>query len=599
MRKGYLVFSFLVAGSLLLHSPGVKALETPPGSALSAVGRVFIVPFFSAAQTVTFSVLDGASNPIAAAQVYVNDDLRTSNSAGQLSFVAPETDEVEIALLNAEKKKSDRRKFRRRADGIFAETELNAEEAAALLKAAPIEGKLPVQVFAPCVVSPGDNFVIVGRNFSSKAEEDRVEIDGAEARVLSASDDALLLSAPNRLKIGPIRELSVTVNGQISNIVETDIARPFFNHLKTEEDDVSPEKGKIGMNGSNVPCLISVRNFDLEAASLWSPEPLGKNNVLLTPGGDQNYVSLDVKLADPSKEPQIEISLRSELDSSIDADKVNPQLKAALCRAQIFRLERRRIAAEYRLQEVREKLKTDSPEQERLMSESQALSLRMRRISTMLLARRALFESYGGTDAQYRQALDDAAGGAMVALDLSVKPVQIIPGPGETVAITPAKRGRPLRMLEPKIRLLPPMTEEELKTAADLRNVPDNNEPVTGADGLRPSLPEDAPPVSDESRKSNAPGFDQTKASPGKAPVAKTTAKPSTKTAVSATSKSAKSSRISSKKGVKNSSRDGARSRRAGTASSTRSASSSRRARSSSSSKSSSRSGSSRRRRHR
>lgn len=497
-------FCFCQSGQLSIAETEKKAQDSQ--QALVSQAKLHVVPFFEPGQIVSLTVTDLAGNFLPGVEVTVNDDLITSNSAGTLSFTAADTETIEITLLGGDKRKIDRRKFRKRADGFFAESEVVAEEASALSKITETQTRFPSVSFAPAVLSPGDEFVIVGSNFSPKTHDDRVEIDGVEATVLSATARTILVAAPVKLKIGPLRELAVSVAGQTSNVCETDIARTFFSHVKTEDDDVSPEKGKIGMNGTNVPCLISVRNPDLEAASLWSPEPLGAHNVLLTPGGDQNYVSLDVKLQRPDLEPQIQLSLRSELDAAQDAEKIPPQLRVAAERAQVMRLERRRIAAEYRLNEIRKRMAEDPVDQEKLVSESHALSLRMQHISKMLLARRALFEALGGTDAQYRQAIDDAAGGAMVSLDLSVKPVQVISSAESRTIVNTERRGRSLRLLEPPIRLLPPMTPEEEKIALERNSAASqmtSPEPEDAPDGLRPSLPEEGPHSSQEARTSS------------------------------------------------------------------------------------------------
>lgn len=488
--------------------PALSQDSGKPNNAQSIVSqaRLHVVPFFEPGQSVSLSVTDLAGNPLPGAEVNVNEDLITTNSAGMLTFSAADTEHIELTLLSSDKRKIDKRKFRKRADGFFSESEVIAEEGSALQKVSEAQTRFPSVTFAPAVVSPGDQFVIVGSNFSVKTSDDRVEIDGVEAPVLSATTRTMLVVAPSKLKLGPLRELTVTVAGQSSNVCETDVARTFFSHVKTEDDDVSPEKGKIGMNGTNVPCVISVRNPDLEAASLWSPEPLGTENVVLTPGGDQNYVALDVKLARPDLEPQIHLSLRSEFDAAQDAEKIPPQLRVAAERAQIMRLERRRIAAEFRLQEIRKRIAEEPADQDRLMTESHALSLRMQHLSRMLLARRALFESLGGTDGQYRQAVDDAAGGAMVTLDLSVKPVQVISGVETRTVVSTGRLGRSHRLLEPPIRLLPPMTADEEKIALERRtsgstNTESNNEDAP--DGLRPSMPEEGPHSSQEARSSS------------------------------------------------------------------------------------------------
>lgn len=474
-----------------------EAQPSPKGS------RLNIIPFFVTGQTVSLSVQDISGTQSAGASISINDENLNTDEKGFASFTVADTEHIEIALLGADKRKEERRRFKRRADGYFAESELVAEEASALAKIPDASARFPSIVFSPAVIAPGDNFIIVGNNFSNRAPEDHVDIDGMEAKVLSASTNALLVEAPSKLRIGPIRELSLIVSGQASNTCEADVARAFFNHIKTEDDDVSPEKGKIGMNGSNVPCLVEVRNDDLETVSLWSPEPLGKQNVLLTPGGDQNYLPVDVKLSRPNAEPRIMLTLRSELDAAKDADSIPPQMRHAAEKAEIIRLERRRIAAEYRLQDIRKKVAEDGADQERLLAEAHALTLRMQHLSRMQIARRAIFECLGGTDAQYRQALDDAAGGALISLDLSVKPIQVING-SESRASEGAqekKGGRSLRLLEPPIKLLPPMTPEEEKIALARQAASKDNEPEPESEsGLRPSLPEEAPASSAESR---------------------------------------------------------------------------------------------------
>jgi hypothetical protein len=264
-----------------------------------------------------------------------------------------------------------------------------------------------------------------------------------------------------------------------------------------------------------------VVNNDIENASLWSPtkEPLGKNNILLTPGGDQNYLNIDLRMLSAKTQPKVDLSLVHELSSNPEGGQTPPQLLVAACRAEIMRLERRRIAVAYKLDEVRNKINTPPPgaspdDIEKTMSDGKALSLRLRSIDKMLSSRKAIFESLGATDAQYRQTIDDAAGGANFSLDLSTKPVQILSdiGAGSVGSDLPKnrtpKKGRLLRMLEPVIRLLPPMTDEE-RAAMQASRASTSSYPAdvavptpTTPDGLqlRPSLPEPEPEVSDTSR---------------------------------------------------------------------------------------------------
>lgn len=511
-----------------------------PGSA-----RIAIMPFLVADHPCTFSVLDADGKPIGNAGVYLDDELYCSSSTGFVTIVPPNSETFELSLMGDGKRKIAKMKFIQKSDKVFAENEKLAETAAAVLRSDASSSSSPTLSFCPSVVSPGENFVLLGQKLSDKISDLYVDIDGSNAPVVSSSQDGLLAIAPNKLSLGPLRELFVTVSGQASNVTELDISTPFFNHAKVESDDVSPEKGKIGMNGTNVPCLIRVRNLDIDSASLWSPkqEPLGKNNVLLSPGGEQNYLSIDVRRISAANSPKVELALEHEFPSSADLQKGSPQLLQAAARADIMRIARRKISAEFRLEELRKKQngleQSNNLDSERSASESKALSLRLGRISRMLAARRAIFESFGATDTQYRQALDDAAGGAMLNLDLATKPIQIISDGGVSLASgltgnsasVSARKGRPLRLLEPVIRLLPPMDESQLAVfnALNANNATaanaSNKNAASQSDGnssdqpqLRPGLPEPEPEVSESARGSTLSGKPKSPIVPVKKP---------------------------------------------------------------------------------
>ncbi len=497
----------------------LKARQAP------AESKIEIVPFFTSGQPITVLLTDASGNALPNTGLYLNDELLVSDAKGTVSFRIPEVESIELALIGEGRRKIAKRKFNAGEKGIFSENQLLHELAASIIRIDTAKGKAPVLSYVPSTCSPGEVFAVTGHNFSAIPEDNYLEIDGFNAPVLSASPDALLAVAPLRLQIGPLRELSLTVKGQAANTMDIDVATPYFSHLKTDDDDVSPERGKLGMNGTNIACLIRLVNNDTEHSSLWSPkqEPLGKVNIVLSPGGSNNFLDIDLRLLSPEIKAKVELSLAQDYFTNYLAQKIPPQLLKEACRAEIIRIERRKIAAEYRLQAIRQsesdellQAKASRSDNERLETESKALSLRLLRLRKMLVARRLIFEALGNTDGQFRQVLDDASSGALLTLDRSVKPIQIISdgavgyAASETAPAPGKKKGRPLRMLEPVIRLLPPMNEHEL-SQLKARSGPGSGNSMPGSQTvsveshspqLRPSLPEPEPEVKGKDRGS-------------------------------------------------------------------------------------------------
>jgi hypothetical protein len=487
--------------------PG-KAKENPAASAGAGppATQIVVLPFLVAGHTCTLSVVDAQRRPLAFAGVYLNADLQVADERGTLSFRVPESESFELALLGEGKKKTGRRKFSCSAGGVFAENDKLSDMVSSLLRLPGTTGSAPLVVYAPALLSPDQEFVLVGRNFSEKIADDYVDVDGLSARILSASQDGVLAVAPGRMSLGPLREIFMTVNGQASNSSELDIAAPFFTHVKTEADDVSPQKGKIGMNGSDLPCLLQVLNNSPETVSLFSPkqEPMGRNNIVIIPGGAQNYLNVDLRLQSPATEPKLDLICQQLLPATAGAGAAPGLMLKAVCRAEIMLLERRRVS---------ECLRLDELAKEESSAEQKALSMRLVRVSRMLAARRAIYESLGGTDAQYRQALDEACGGALYSLEQSIKPIQIINDGSVGAAAADlsseslSKKGRPLRLLEPAIRLLPPMNDEQAaimalkrQSAAGVLPAAEDPAALTDEPTLRPGLPEPEPEVSAANR---------------------------------------------------------------------------------------------------
>jgi hypothetical protein len=236
-----------------------------------------------------------------------------------------------------------------------------------------------------------------------------------------------------------------------------------------------------------------------------------------------------------SSEPKVELSLENTISSEGKLLQALP-LQSAVSRAEILLLARKKNAAESKLDELRKSAPAQSPVNppteiannmssaiasdrtvgsvdpriinNRNEEECRVLSNKLLRISRMLASRKAVFEALGNSEEEYRKALDDAAGGALSLLDQAGR-IQVLSEAASSSSADSAgqklKKGRPLRMLEPTIRLLPPMSAAEL---ASINMNPSNvDAPVGNARSassdepqLRPSLPEPEPEVSASSR---------------------------------------------------------------------------------------------------
>lgn len=501
-----------------------------------------VLPFLAASEPFSISILNAGGSPCARAAVVLDGQTFVSDAKGQVKLLPPQGESFELAILSEGKKKIARRKFKKVADNLFCEEGRNPELAAALFALKDDSNQAaPSLSYAPPVISPGGQFLLFGDKFSETLSDNYVEIDGLNAPVLAASPRVLLALAPIRLSLGPLREIRVGVSGKSTNVFEVDLAKPFFDHVKVDNEEGSPEKGKIGMSGTSIPCLIKVSNLSPETASLWSPkqEPLGKNNLLLSPGGNQNYLEIDLRKL--SEKAQSDIKLELLQEASADLEGSASQMMLAANKALVSFLQQEKMKVEERLELSRKrpsgssapapaesaKVTGDSASLQ-FENEYRALSVRLGRINKMMLCRKTVLQSMGVTDAQWRSLVDEASSSTQLSLYLSVHPVQILSdggvgssagssaryGQAET-AIRKTK-ARSLRLLTPVIRLLPPMSELELAAFREMKNrdsFSDNSSPELDASSgqdpdsqtprLRPSMPEPEPQPSQESRNQN------------------------------------------------------------------------------------------------
>ncbi len=444
MKKTHLS-AFLAWLALFSQSPIANASDKITNSTVpaaeTAIPRLFAVPVLEPGKKAWVSVYDHMGKPVPAAAVSINGKTVATDSLGQANFVVPLVTSMTIGILQADGEISGGNNYEVTRGGYLV-AEKHAKEAVDRIEESVVANEqAPTIAYAPSAIETNQPFVLIGKNLSGKADGDHIMIDGYDADVFSGSGVCLLATAPRRLSLGPLREMYVTTGEETSNTVEVDICKLDFSFTPgpptslDEPKDAATERAQIRVIGTNVPSLIEVRNLNPNMAQFsFSGRPLGNRSSLITPGGENNTVQveycrqrnglLDVDthlVADAPWSPD---------DRTTFNDDSKRQLVAELNRVEIIRLKRRLIAIEQRINEEQlrrtsslEAGKLSMAELDRTNAQLRTLSNRQRRINAMVVARRAVYQALGGTDQGYRNALDDAAGGAAIAIDKLLAPL--------------------------------------------------------------------------------------------------------------------------------------------------------------------------------
>jgi hypothetical protein len=392
----------------------------------------------------------------------VNHQPLATDNLGRAGFVVP-AGPVDVALAGADGKEFETILYTKTHDG-FLVAQSPASLAVDELERAQSATTSPRVTYAPVALECEQPFVVLGTNFSGQADSDHLVIDGYDADLYAGSGVCLLATTPKRLHLGPLRDLYVTANGAPSNTVEVDICKlEFCVANKSSEgmlvEQTHPEQARIKIVGTNVPVLVELQNTSPKSLVLsFGNTVLGPQAAFVTPGGEANAVPLTIR-SNAAGGTDVDVHMVADAPWSpddlfaFDADKLR-KLVCQLNRAELIRLKRRLIALELNLAEQQAQASaaqvagsqppsaSDAETQakppvdnDRQNAKLRMLSLRQKRTLTMLNARRALFEALGGTDGEYRQAMDDAAGGATLALDGLVKPVVTNPALAASQAV--------------------------------------------------------------------------------------------------------------------------------------------------------------------
>jgi uncharacterized coiled-coil protein SlyX len=395
--------------------------------------RLFAVPVMEPGKAAWVSVYDQFGRPAPQSIVNLNGTPLVADTLGQVSFSVPDTTTVSLAVQTAEGKLSNTIIYERSAGG-FLVAEKDAKDAVDRIEESVVSNEqAPAIAYAPSVIELSQAFVLIGKNWSGKADGDHILVDGYDADVFSGSSVCLLATSPRRMSVGALREMYVTTGAETSNTVEVDICKL----------DVSLQAGavpgtevaRIKALGTNVPSLIDVRNLTPNTVALkFSDKQLGKKSALITSGGDSNGIELAVTRSGNGAF-DLDAHLVADAPWSPDdrttyGDAAKKKIIAELNKAEVVRLKRRLIAIEQRIGEEQEH-RTNGlnggvmtpAEMDRINAQLRSLSNRQRRINAMVVARRAVFQALGGTEEDYRAALDLAAGGSAIALDKQLAPL--------------------------------------------------------------------------------------------------------------------------------------------------------------------------------
>lgn len=412
-----------ISGFLALICSLMAVINAAPAAIAGEGARLFAVPVMEPGKLAWVSVYDEQGRPLPRAVIKLNDSAVEADEMGQASFTVPEVVSLTISVDGSDSKFSYER-----SPGGFLVAEKQAQDAVDRIEESIISNEqAPSIAYAPSAIELSQAFVLMGKNWSGKADGDHILVDGYDADVFSGSSVCLLATAPRRMSVGALREMYVTTGDETSNTVEVDVC-------KLDVVTVS-DRARLKVIGTNVPSMIDIRNLTPDTVTLkFGDKTLGRKSALISSGGENNYIDLDVE-----RKPDTRLELDTHLvadapwspDDRATFDDTNKRkIVAELNKSEVIRLKRRLIAIEQRIGDEQEKRtkglangSLTTAEVDRTNAQLRTLSNRQRRINAMMVARRAVYQSLGGTEDEYRKALDIAAGGGAVALDKTLAPL--------------------------------------------------------------------------------------------------------------------------------------------------------------------------------
>ncbi len=415
--------------SLAEQAKGEVLLPAAKIHASPASARLLAVPVLEPGKPAWVSVWDQCGKPLSGVSVLVNGLASQTDDFGQANFQTPQADAVKLCLLSADGKEIAQSNYVVTPGGLLVSQRQAAKFFDGLSLLISRRQQAPAISYAPALLEARQPFVIVGKNFGGKSDADRLVLDDFDCDIFSGSTVAILATAPKRLPLGPLRELYIVSGAESSNAVEVDICRVEAELRSTDDPLQKKGSARVRVVGTNFPALVEVENLTPGFANLlFSERVLGESATFIAPGGEQNVVPLDFE-----RRTKGDVTLEAHLVADAPccpedhSALENPELRkllSGLNLGQIIRLKRRLLALASRVSDQQEKrrLLGESPlpsssELESCNCALKSLCLRQGRLTSMLNARRVLLESLEGSDEDFRQALDAAAGSVELSLE--------------------------------------------------------------------------------------------------------------------------------------------------------------------------------------
>jgi hypothetical protein len=395
----------------------------PDGAMLSCV------PAFSPNQSVWATVVGSQGQPLSGVSLLVNNEPHDTNVNGQVTFVAPNTGAVALSLKNNAGAEILHTDYVLLSNGLLSTPQAGELVRRLVPTAAPCDP--PVLDYAPVLVEPGQSIVVLGQGFTAESRSDRVIIDGISCNSLSGSPVSILARIPDNLGLGPLKTLFVSTKGGVTADAETDVARA---ELQASETAANKGKisGRIAVTGTLLPALVQFHGPTDKAAVVTTTngEVIEDGSDILMPGGAVNFQSIDIT----GKQKQlagISVQLVPDVPQLAKPGLVASSWMNSLLSSDystLLRLRRREIGVATKLSELAAApVPGESAELDKSKTQGQALALRRRALASAVAQRRAILLADGGSEQLYKQAMDDAAGGAYYVLESKVRDAALAP----------------------------------------------------------------------------------------------------------------------------------------------------------------------------
>lgn len=449
--------------------PGVTAqLQSPVDRAqlkkASLGSKLFVAPVLWPGRVATVTAVDKNGVVLPNISVLVNGVPSETNQEGRARFMVPKAGAAMVVLPMEDETKDVRVAYAITPGGAMVVDPALSKFVDTLFAAAPKKDPSPRILYSPAVVQVGHPISLIGMNFDGQGG-DKLLINNVECEVLAGSPGSLLARLPAKsTPQGPVQEMFVTTRGEASTAVEVDTVtvESTFDTIDGAADGLF----KVDAVGTKMPVLLRYENNAPSSVSIRSIEgaQLPASGWAMTPGGSEGTLALRLNLMAAVASP-LTIEVAPDLAVLPDAaeDEGVRALAKNLMENRIIRLKRQLLAIESQIPVV-QKARADmmgastnanvsSDEIDRLTATLNALTLRQARIASALSSHRAIFLAVGGSDEQYRTAVDEAAGGAYLAVERkSVAP------PADSFAANAAQTqvARQRRLAEPRMKVLPP-----------------------------------------------------------------------------------------------------------------------------------------------